>query len=212
MTTGPTSEVILHDYWRSSSAYRVRIALNLLGIAYRAIPVDLSAGAQRDPGHLALNPQGLVPVLQIDGLRLTQSLAILEYLDETRAAGFLPDTPADRARARALAQAIAMDIQPICNLRVAHHAVSLGQGATMPGWMSHFITLGFQGLEPMLPQDTPFCHGDRPGLADLCLVPQVYNARRWGVDMTPFPRLTAISARLEALPPVATAHPDRVKP
>lgn len=204
-----TSDVILQDYWRSSSAYRVRIALNLLGIAYRAIPVDLSASAQRDPGHLALNPQGLVPVLQIDGLRLTQSLAILEYLDETRAAGFLPDTPADRARA--LAQAIAMDIQPICNLRVAHHAVSLAPDATMQGWMSHFIALGFQGLEPMLTSDTPFYHGDRPGLADLCLVPQVYNARRWGVDLTPFPRLTAISARLEALPPVAAAHPDRVK-
>lgn len=211
MTTGPTSDVILHDYWRSSSAFRVRIGLNLLGIPYRSIPVDLSTGAQRDPGHLTLNPQGLVPVLLIDGLRLTQSLAILEYLDETRNAGFLPKTPADRARVRALAQAIAMDIQPICNLRVAQHAVSLGP-ATMQDWMSHFITLGFQGLEPMLTHDTPFCHGDRPGLADLCLVPQVYNARRWEVDLTPYPRITAISARLEALPPVAAAHPDRVKP
>lgn len=212
MTTGPTAEVILHDYWRSSSAYRVRIALNLLGIAYRAVPVDLSAGAQSDPGHLGLNPQGLVPVLQIDGLRLIQSLAILEYLDETRKADFLPIAPADRARIRALAHAIAMDIQPVCNLRVAQHAVSLGQGITMQGWMSHFISLGFRGLEPMLTGDTRFCHGDRPGLADLCLVPQVYNARRWDVDLTRFPRITAIAARLEALPPVAAAHPDRVKP
>lgn len=207
-----TSDVILHDYWRSSSAYRVRIALNLLAIPYRSVAVDLAAGAQRDPGHLTLNPQGFVPVLQIDGLRLTQSLAILEYLDDTRQAGFLPSDPADRARARALAHAIAMEIQPVCNLRVAQHAVSLGGGATLQGWMSHFITLGFQGLEPMLPADTPFCHGAIPGLADLCLVPQVYNARRWGVDVTRFPRIAAISARIEALPPVAAAHPDRVKP
>lgn len=208
------TDVILHDYWRSSSAYRVRIGLNLLGIPYRAVPVDLSVGEQRAPEHLKTNPQGLVPVLEIDGLRLTQSLAILEYLDETRAAGFLPKAPADRARARALADAVAMEIQPVCNLRVAQHAVSLGGTATMSGWMRHFITLGFQGLEPMLAETptTVFCHGDAPGLADLCLVPQVYNAHRWGIDLAPFPRIAAIAARMDALPPVAAAHPDRVKP
>lgn len=208
------TDVILHDYWRSSSAYRVRIGLNLLGLAYRTVPVDLMAGEQRAPDHLKANPQGLVPVLEIDGLRLTQSLAILEYLDETRAAGFLPKAPADRARARALAHAVAMEIQPVCNLRVAQHAVSLGGAATMAGWMRHFITLGFQGLEPMLAEGraTAFCHGPAPGLADLCLVPQVYNARRWGVDLTPYPRITAIADRMEALRPVAAAHPDRVKP
>jgi maleylacetoacetate isomerase len=206
------TSVILHDYWRSSSAYRVRIALNLLGLAYRSVPVDLSNGAQRDPDHLRTNPQGLVPVLEIDGQRLTQSLAILEYLDETRDAGFLPKVPADRARARALAMAVAMDIQPVCNLRVTQHAVSLGGGATMDGWIRHFITLGFQGLEPMLTGHTRFCHGPTPGLADLCLLPQVYNARRWGVDMAAFPRIVAIADRLEALPEVAAAHPDRVRP
>lgn len=208
------TDVILHDYWRSSSAYRVRIGLNLLGLAYRTVPVDLTAGEQRAPDHLKANPQGLVPVLEIDGLRLTQSLAILEYLDETRAAGFLPKAPADRARARALAHAVAMEIQPVCNLRVAQHAVSLGGAATMAGWMRHFITLGFQGLEPMLTEGraTAFCHGPAPGLADLCLVPQVYNARRWGVDLTPYPRITAIADRMEALRPVAAAHPGRVKP
>lgn len=207
------TDVILHDYWRSSSAYRVRIGLNLLGIAYRSIPVDLGTGAQRDPEHLRSNPQGLVPVLEIDGLRLTQSLAILEYLDETRNAGFLPKHPADRARARALAHAIAMEIQPVCNLRVAQHAASLGGSATMEGWMRHFIALGFQGLEAMLADGpaTAFSHGDSPGLADLCLVPQVYNARRWGLDLAPYPRIAAIAARMEALPEVAAAHPDRVK-
>jgi maleylacetoacetate isomerase len=206
-----TQDVILHDYWRSSSAYRVRIGLNLLGIPYRSIPVDLAAGGQHLPSHLKSNPQGLVPVLEIDGIRLTQSLAILEYLDETHAAGFLPKAPATRAYARALAHAIAMDIQPVCNLRVAQHAVSLG-GITMEGWMRHFITLGFQGLEPMLTCDTPFAMGDTPGLPDICLLPQVYNARRWGVDLTPFPRISAIAERMETLPPVAAAHPDRVKP
>jgi len=206
------TDVILYDYWRSSSAYRVRIGLNLIGLAYRSVPVDLTTGAQRDPKHLKANPQGLVPVLDIDGLRLTQSLAILEYLDETRAAGFLPKLPAARARARALACAVAMEIQPVCNLRVAQHAVSLGGSATLEGWMCHFIALGFQGLEPMLTGDSPFSLGDRPGLADLCLVPQVYNAHRWGVDLAPFPRIAAIAARMEALPAIAAAHPDRVKP
>ncbi|MBN8631736.1 MAG: maleylacetoacetate isomerase [Rhodobacterales bacterium] len=208
------TDVTLHDYWRSSSAYRVRIGLNLIGIAYRTVPVDLTTGAQRTPEHLKANPQGLVPVLEIDGLRLTQSLAILEYLDETRAAGFLPKVPADRARARALAHAVAMEIQPVCNLRVAQHAVSLGGTATMQGWMQHFITLGFDGLERMLAEgpQTTFAHGPAPGLADLCLVPQVYNARRWDVDLSPYPRISAIADRMEALPAVAAAHPDRVKP
>lgn len=206
--------IVLHDYWRSSSAYRVRIALNLLGLTYEARPVDLAAGEQRSDRHLGTNPQGLVPVLEIDGLRLTQSLSIIEYLDETRQAGFLPKDPAARARLRALAHAIAMDIQPVCNLRVARHAVSLGGAATMEGWMTHFISLGLEGVEGLLTEgpESPFCHGDRPGLADLCLVPQVYNAQRWNVDLTAFPRLCAISARCAALPAFAAAHPDRVRP
>lgn len=208
-----TGTIVLHDYWRSSSAYRVRIALNLLGLAYRSQPVDLVAGDQRGAENLAANPQGLVPTLEIDEQRLTQSLAIIEYLDETRAAGFLPDDPADRAHARALAHAIAMEIQPVCNLRVARHAVSLGGAATMEGWMAHFIAQDLEGVEGLLLQRPAlsFCHGDAPGLADICLVPQVYNARRWGVDLGRFPRLAAIAERAEALPAVAAAHPDRAR-
>lgn len=207
-------DIVLHDYWRSSSAYRVRIGLNLIGLPYRRVAVDLVAGAQRGADHLAANPQGLVPVLEIDGLRLTQSLAILEYLDESRLAGFLPADAAGRARVRALAHAIAMETQPVCNLRVARHAVALGGEATMEGWMRHFIALGLEGFEGLLGQGPEglFCHGDRPGLADLCLVPQVYNARRWHVDLSPYPRLSAICERLDRLAAVSEAHPDRVKP
>jgi maleylacetoacetate isomerase len=203
---------ILHDYWRSSAAYRVRIGLNLLDLSYSAVPVDLLAGDQRAAENLARNPQGLVPSLQIDGLMLTQSLAILEYLDETRRAGWLPQDPGQKARVRALAYAIAMDIHPICNLHVVRHAVALG-GTTTEAWMQHFIAAGFAGLEPMLAQTFgPYSAGDKVTLADICLVPQVYNARRWGVDIVAFPRIAAVDAKLAALPAFAAAHPDRVKP
>jgi len=206
-------EPILHDYWRSSASYRVRIGLNLLGLSYHTDPVDLLAGDQRGPVNLARNPQGLVPSLQIDGLELTQSLAILEYLDETRHAGWLPQDAGRRARARALAYAVAMDIHPICNLHVVRHAVALG-GTTTEAWMQHFIAAGFAGLEGMLTQHPAgrYCLGDTVTLADICLVPQVYNARRWGVDMAAFPRIAAIDANLSALPAFAAAHPDRAKP
>lgn len=205
-------EPILRDYWRSSASYRVRIGLNLLGISYHTDPVDLLVGDQRSPANLARNPQGLVPSLQIDGLELTQSLAILEYLDETRHAGWLPQNAAQRARVRALAYAVAMEIHPICNLHVVRHAVTLGGTAT-ESWMQHFISAGFVGLEAMLTQHPQgrYCLGDTMTLADICLVPQVYNARRWAVDMSEFPRITAIDANLAPLPAFAAAHPDRVK-
>lgn len=205
-------EAVLYDYWRSSAAYRVRIALNLLGLPWRSVPVDLLKGEQAGADNLARNPQGLVPTLEIDGTRLTQSLAILEYLDETRAAGWLPRAAIQRATVRAMAHAIAVDIHPVCNLRVARHATGLG--ATMDGWMQHFIALGFAGLEGLLAQHPAgrFSFGDAVTLADICLVPQVYNARRWGVDLHPFPRLTAIAEALEPLPAFQAAHPDQVKP
>lgn len=205
----------LHDYWRSSASYRVRIALGLVGERWATVAVDLVAGAQRQPKHLGRNPQGLVPALEIDGLILTQSLAIIEYLDETRRAGFLPADPAGRARVRALAHAIAMEIHPICNLRVARHAVAASGGAvTMEAWMRAFIGPGLAAFEAMLdhPGTGRFCHGDTVGLADICLVPQLYNADRWGVSLDAMPRIRAIRAALEPIPAIAAAHPDRHRP
>lgn len=207
--------VVLHDYWRSSASYRVRIALGLAGLAWESRSVNLLAAEHRAPDHLARNPQGLVPVLDIDGLRLTQSLAILEYLDETRGLGLLPPDAAGRARVRALAHAVAMEIHPVCNLSVARHAVDASGGAiTMEGWMRRFIGPGLQALEAMLdhPATGRFCHGDTVTLADLCLVPQLYNAARWGVDTASLPRITAISKELDTLAAVQAAHPDRFQP
>lgn len=198
----------LYDYWRSSASYRVRIALGLAGLDWQSVPVDLLAGAHKQAPHLARNPQGLVPAIEIDGQTFTQSLAIVEYLDETRGLGLLPAAPAERARVRAISHAIAMEIHPICNLGVARYAVAGSNGGvTMESWMQHFIRQGFQALEPML-QDGDFCHGGQVGMADLCLLPQVYNAKRWQVDLAPFPRITRISGHLGALPAFAAAHPD----
>lgn len=208
-----TLETILHDYWRSSASYRVRIGLNLLGLPYSSLAINLLDGVQRSANYLARNPQGLVPTLEIDGLVLTQSMAILEYLEETRSAGWLPKAPGERSRVRTLAYAIAMEIHPVCNLRVARHAVSLG-GTTMEDWMKHFIHDGLSDFEAMLWQapESRYCHGDMIGLADICLVPQIYNARRWAVDMALFPRTSAIANRLEAIKAFRDAHPDAVKP
>ena len=165
------SETVLYEYWRSSASYRVRIALHRLGIAYRSVPVDLTGGEHRSPGYLSRNPQGLVPSLEIDGQLLTQSLAIIEYLDETRQAGFLPPQAAERARVRALAHAVAMDIHPVCNMSVAAHAMEIAGGGeeVRIAWMRKFIGGGLAAVETMLhhPSTGRFCHGDRPGLRGL---------------------------------------------
>lgn len=209
------NNVVLYDYWRSSASYRVRIALNLLAVDYKTVSVNLLEGAHRKPEYLALNPQGFVPTLVIDGKTLTQSLAIVEHLAELRPeCGLLPADIDDRQKVRALAYAVAMDIHPICNMHVVAHLTSLTDKAdAREAWMKHFITDGLRRLEAMIGSvDEAFSFGDRPTMADLCLVPQVYNARRWGVDMTDFRRIVAIDGRCAELPAFQAAHPDRVKP
>lgn len=206
---------VLYDYWRSSASYRVRIALSHLGLTWTSVPVDLLDGSQRGADNLARNPQGLVPTLEIDGRSLTQSCAIIEYLNETRGGGLLPADPAGRAQVRALSYAVAMEIHPVCNLSVGKYAVGASGGAiTTESWMQHFISRGLMALEEMLAGSPTgrFCHGDGLTMADCCLVPQVYNARRWKVDMSTLPRITRIDATLQDLPAVQAAHPDRWKP
>lgn len=209
------TEVVLFDYWRSSASYRVRIALNLAGIAYRAVSVDLVAGDQKLPEHLLRNPQGFVPVLDIDGHRFTQSLAILEYLDTTRGLGLLTKGPVERAKMQALAHAIAVDIHPVCNLQVASYAADIaGDPKVRAGWMQRFIRPGLDAFEALLAEfpQTPFCCGDRPSLPDLCLMPQVYNARRWDVPIDDLPLISAVAEACAAETAFADAHPDRCKP
>lgn len=209
-------ETVLYDYWRSSAAARVRIALNLAGIAYTSVPVDLTRGEHRAPGHLSRNPQGLVPVLEIDGQRLTQSLAMLEYLDETRQLNLLPKEPVARAKVRALAYAIAVDLHPVCNLSVAVQARDMAGGGMdkMEAWMKRFIRPGLVAFEGLLAGFEPaqYCCGDQPGLADICLMPQLYNASRWGIETADLPRLTAVAATCAAHPAFAAAHPDKWQP
>jgi maleylacetoacetate isomerase len=208
------SEAILYDYWRSSACYRVRIALNLLGIPYTTRSIDLLAGDHGQPAYLAVNPQGLVPTLALDGMAMAQSLAIVEYLDEVHpGAGLLPRDPVGRHRVRSLAYAVAMDLHPICNSHVANHVVQItGNDASREEWMHHFISRGLASLEAMLSASNgPFCHGQAPTMADLCLVPQVYNARRWGVDISGLDRIVAIDAVCGELPAFRDAHPDAVK-
>lgn len=207
--------ITLYDYWRSSAAFRVRIALNLMGLPYQSIPVNLVKGEQFSPENLARNPQGLVPTLEIDGITLTQSLAILEYLDEVHSAAFLPGDAPGRARTRALAYAIAMETAPVCNLSVRSFAAQNSNGAlTADSWQTHFITKGFTAFEAMLdhPATGRFCHGDSITLPDICLVPQATNARYLGLDLAAFPRLNAIVTTIEALPAVQSAHPNNHKP
>ncbi|MBY5461432.1 maleylacetoacetate isomerase [Rhizobium leguminosarum] len=209
------NEVVLYDYWRSSASYRVRIALNLLDVDYQTVSINLLEGAHKTPDYLALNPQGLVPTLVIDGKTLTQSLAIIEYLAELRPEyGLLPPDIADRQKVRALAYAVAMDIHPICNLHVVSHLMTMTEKAdAREEWMKHFISDGLRKLEAMMGEaDGAFSFGNTPTMADLCLVPQVYNARRWGVELAAFKRIIDIDGRCAELPAFQAAHPNRVKP
>ncbi|SHG54528.1 maleylacetoacetate isomerase [Massilia sp. CF038] len=206
----------LYDYFRSSAAYRVRIGLNLKGLGYESIPVHLvrDGGEQLQPAYRAINPSALVPALQDDGVTLTQSLAILEYLDEVHPlAPLLPRDALGRARVRALALMIGCDIHPINNLRVLRYLVNqagLSEDAKN-AWYTHWVQEGFAALEAQLADSAElgrFCHGDSPTIADCFLVPQVFNAVRFNIDMTPYPIIVRIDAALRELPAFAAAHPS----
>jgi maleylacetoacetate isomerase len=211
-----TPDLVLYGYWRSSAAYRVRIALNLKGLAYETRPVHLvrDGGEQHAPDYRALNPQELVPCLVDRGQVLTQSLAILEYLEETHPAPpLLPADPAGRARARALAQVVACDLHPLGNLRVLQHLVTqFGADEAAKGvWSRHWINEGLRALEAMLAGHVAtgrFCHGDTPGIADACLVPQVYNAVRWKVSLDDYPTIRRINEACQALEAFQLAAPE----
>ncbi|MBB3981718.1 maleylpyruvate isomerase [Sphingobium fontiphilum] len=203
----------LHGYWRSSAAYRVRIALNLKGISYAQVSHDLRTGAQHSAEYRAIAPQGLVPALETDGGILTQSPAILEWIDERwPAPPLLPADALGRAHVRAMAALIGCDIHPLNNLRVLRH-LRAEFGATqaqVDGWIGRWIAEGFAALETLVGRhDGAFCHGDDPGLADCYLVPQLYSAERFGVDLEPFPTLRRVGQAMARIEAVARAHPSR---
>ena len=206
--------MLLYDYYRSSAAYRVRIALHLKGLAPEQRSVHLRKGEQRNAGYVAVNPQGLVPTLVLDdGMRLTQSLAIIEYLDEVHPEPpLLPQAPLDRAYVRAIALAIACDIHPLNNTRVLKYlGKPLGiEEPVRDEWYRHWVNEGFRAIEAMLaPCAGEFCLGGRVTLADVFLVPQVANARRLSVDLAPYPLISAIDAACRALPAFAAAAPEK---
>jgi maleylacetoacetate isomerase len=206
------SKPVLHDYFRSSAAYRVRIALNMKGVDNECRPVSLVDGAQKSDAYRALNPQGFVPMLEIDGLKLTQSLSIAVYLDQRFPEPVLmPRDPADGAHVRSMALAIACDIHPLNNLRVLKYLsgpLELPQEAR-DQWYRHWVTEGFTALETMAkPRAGKFMFGDTPSLADVCLVPQMYTARRFDVPLDEYPTLVRADANAYALEPFAAASPD----
>jgi maleylpyruvate isomerase len=208
--------MILHGYALSSASYRVRIALALKGLEVTTVTKQLRLDEHRQADFLRLNPQGFVPALSVDdGQVLTQSLAIVEYLDEVYPEPpLLPAAPAARARVRSLSQLIACDVHPLNNLRVLRYLegpLGLDQQERV-AWYHHWVRAGFDALEQRLVQDSPagrFCHGDSPGMADLCLVPQVFNARRFALDLGPYPRIVAIEAACAELPAFKSAAPER---
>jgi maleylpyruvate isomerase len=209
------SGLVLHNYFRSSTSVRLRIALKLKGLDYDYVAHHLRKGENRSQAYLAINPQGLVPALELgDGAVLTQSLAIAEYLDEIHPTPpLLPRGPVDRARVRALAYAIACEIHPVNNLRVLNHLrTDFGaDDAKIAAWYRHWVGETFMPLETMLAGDVRtgrFCHGDQPGLADLCLFAQVINNRRFDFDMSPFPTISRIHQNCSAVPAFASAMPE----
>ena len=207
------SRPILYDYYRSSAAYRVRIALNLKGIDYESRSVNLQASEQKSDEYRAINPQGLVPILDIDGHRLTQSLAILGYLDQRYPnQPFLPTAAADRAHVVSMAAVVACDIHPLNNLRVLKYLKNeLGHSQEdVDAWYAHWICEGLPALEKLAAQRAgKFLYGDAPTGADICLVPQLYNARRFNVPLEDYPTLLRADENANKLEAFAAAHPDR---
>ena len=202
----------LYAYWRSTTSYRVRAALNLKGLAYHTVPVDIYAGVQHTPAYGALNAGKGVPTLVLDdGTVLTQSMAIIEYIDATwPTPQLIPSDPVMRAQVMAVAHTVAMDIHPVNNLRVISQ-LKTRFGATpeqAKDWMNHWMAEGFAALEAMLPDGEAFAFGDTPNIADICITAQVYNAHRWGVDLTNFPKTARIERLCLSVPAIGDAHPD----
>lgn len=204
----------LYTFFRSSAAFRVRIALNIKGLKYESIGKAFAKNEHRAPDYLALNPQGLIPALAIDGQVLSQSLAIIEYLEDTHPLPrLLPADAIGRAHVRSMAMAIACDIHPINNLRILNYLKGplKQEEESVNTWYRHWITTGFAGLEVQASQHSPqqrFLYGDCVSMADICLVPQMFNARRFKTDLNAFPTLVAISKHLEGLPQFADARPE----
>ncbi|MET0581839.1 MAG: maleylacetoacetate isomerase [Pseudoxanthomonas sp.] len=212
-----SEQLRLYSYWRSSAAYRVRIGLNLKGLSYETLPVHLvrDGGEQHQADYVAVNPQHMVPTL-MHGVRvIRQSLAILEYLDEAwPSPRLLPMTARDRARVRSLAQLVACDIHPLNNLRVLRYFEQTWRvpQSERDDWVKHWIVEGLDAMEALLEGDPAtgvYCHGQTPGLADCCLIPQVFNARRFGVDMAAFPTICRIEKACLELPAFSQAQPDK---
>jgi maleylacetoacetate isomerase len=207
---------ILFDYFRSSACYRVRIALNLKRVEHESVPINLIEGAQRDPSYRARNPQGLVPMLEVDGKRIVQSLAIIDYLDTTYSEPpLVPADPEERAHVLALALMVACDVHPLNNLRVLKYlkdALDVAEEARN-AWYRHWVNEGLAALEAVAAERAGrFLFGDAPTVADICLVPQMFNARRFDVPLDGFPTLLRADAEANALDAFAAAHPDRVAP
>ncbi len=202
----------LYSYWRATAPYRVRLALGLKDLDYDYIPVSLPKGEQRAADYLQLNPQGLTPMLVDGDLAMTQSLSLMEWLEETHPdPALLPADPAGRQVVRAMAGIIACDIHPVNNLRIQQQLAAFGVSeADRQAWIARWITEGFDALEPMIARHGQgFAFGSTPGLADCCLVPQVYSAERYGVDLSAYGAIRAAAERARALPAFVAAHPDR---
>ncbi len=207
--------LLLYDYYRSSASYRVRIALNVKGAAYERVPVNLLEDEQKDEAYRTRNPQGFVPLLEADGTQITQSLAIIGWLDrEFPDPPLLPADSLDRAQVVAMATTIVADIHPLNNLRVIRHLAGLGlDQQARDDWYRHWIREGFDALEALAaPSAGRHLFGDSVTVADICLVPQMFNARRFEIDLAPYPTLVDADAEAAKLAAFAAAHPDRVAP